>query len=177
MVLEKFCPGEAFKEYVELASALSAEASAVGPSGNGSACTLPSRVYQVERVTSTDVSPDYLVPPQPCVRYGERVEPLRAKLLYFFIQAPAPDAPAGTILRIAPTLQESLQRVREVTYDRGTVVDELAKEAQRMSAARERLSTFEDYCSALIKCVFSSIGKSLFAGYNDDYDILCTCLE
>ena len=80
--------------------------------------------------------------------YPMRVEPLLAKLLYFFIQAPAPDAPAGTIVRIVPTLQESQARVREVTYDRGTVIDELAREASRMSAASERLHSFEDSYSS-----------------------------
>ena len=109
----------------------------------------------------TGVLREYLVPELPYVqfRYAERVDPPRAKLLYFFIQAPAPDAPAGTILRIAPTLQESQARVREVTYDRGTVVDELARELSRMSAASERLRSFEDCTSS--KFVFYTINCSV----------------
>lgn len=139
-------PGELFKEYVALPpNVLTIEASAVNSVSNVIAGVPASHlVCPVE----PGVVREYLVPePLLQCRYAEWVEPLRAKLLYFFIQAPAPDAPAGTILRISPTLQESLQRVREVTYDRGTVVDELAREALRMSSASERLRTFEDCCS------------------------------
>ena len=45
-------------------------------------------------------------------------------------------------------------RVREVTYDRGTVVDELAREASRMSAAIERLMTLEDAGSSKFVTVY-----------------------
>ena len=115
--------------------------------------------YPVE----TGVSQEYLVPQPPslqCTYFDQRVEPLRAKLLYFFIQArtpEAPDAPSGTIVRIAPTLQKSRARVLEVTYDRGTVADELAREASRMSAASERLLSFEDtYSSNKFVCALCS---------------------
>ena len=80
--------------------------------------------------------------------------------LYLFIQArtpEAPDAPSGTIVRIAPTLQESRARFREVTYDRCTVIDELAREASRMSASSERLRSFEDtYSSNKFVCALCS---------------------
>ena len=60
-------------------------------------------------------------------------------------------------VRIAPTLQENRARVLEVTYDRGTVADELAREASRMSAASERLLSFEDtYSSNKFVCALCS---------------------
>ena len=161
MILAEFAPGEAFQEYVALPLAVNAtEASASGAAENASAGATLSRVYNDEQVTR-----EYLVPELPYLqcRYAERVDPIRAKLLYFFIQAPAPDAPAGTIVRIAPTLQESLGRVREVTYDRGTVVDELAREASRMSAASERLRSFKDSTLSRFVSVSISVLVSILA--------------
>ena len=171
MFLAEFAPGEAFKDYVELpASVLSEEASVSdAAAGHGlSGVPLPRINFN-----ETGVLREYLVPELPYLhcRYAERVEPIRAKLLYFFIQAPAPDAPAGTIVRIAPTLQESLARVREVTYDRGTVVDELAREASRMSVASERLRSFEDSTLSRFVSVSTSVLVCILARSSQQ---LCT---
>ena len=96
-----------FNHFMTSASAPSNGAAAGPVSASGS--------YVVYSPTESVNELEYLAPGLPVQhRYAERVEPSLAKLLYFFIQAPAPDVPAGIIVRIAPTLQESLERVRKV---------------------------------------------------------------
>ena len=83
------------------------------PSGAAAGPGRASGSYIVYSPTESVNQLEYLATGLPVQhRYPERVKPSLAKLLYFFIQAPAPDMPTGIIVRIAPTLQESLGRVR-----------------------------------------------------------------
>lgn len=76
--------------------------------------------------------------------YPERVEPRGAKLVYFPRQTPPPSPVISD--GISPTTyQEWLQREREIIYDRGTNLDESAREARRMNAIDERRHSFDDY--------------------------------
>lgn len=55
-------------------------------------------------------------------------------------QAPGPTGEGGS--HIQATIQEVMPRIREVRYDRGQIVDDSEREAQRMSDANNRWASF-----------------------------------
>lgn len=95
-------------------------------------------------LTAPPIAREYLVPenagPLGGHAYPHNVDTRGAKLLSLFLKPPVPELPDGTIIQVAPTLQGSLQRVRQVAYERGTSLDE----ATLMRAFVERLHSFDD---------------------------------
>lgn len=147
---EKFLPNERWKDYISqpLPVTLNETTPLERTNAAESAYSYPISDEHFLTDEPAAVNREYLVPESASElgghSYPERVETQSAKLHYFYIQAQAPEVPAGSIVHIQPTYQESLKQIQEVKYVRSNVIDESAREAQRMSAHSERLLSYED---------------------------------
>ena len=141
-IVVEFLPIEPFKDYVNLPQSINSNVPSVA---NGEVATytnadLPSIILVNIILVSQPFYGSFFLSEQPLVPrvYPERVDPIRARLSYFCKQAPRSDVPSNIIIRIEPTLEESRQRMREINYNHGIVIEQHALEAFHMNSPIER---------------------------------------
>ena len=76
---------------------------------------------------------------EPHVPFGQLPHPRLTALNYFFVQTP-PDQSGAQPVQIP--LVDALRRIREVHYDRGTIVNAMDIEAKEMADSRKRYDSF-----------------------------------
>ena len=76
---------------------------------------------------------------EPHFPFGQIAHPRQTALNYFFVQTP-PDLSGAQSVQIP--LADALRRIREVHYDRGTIVNAMDIEAKEMADCRKRYDSF-----------------------------------